>query len=63
MNTKVKEINKTSKMEGWNDVEGVGLVEGRKLQIVIMPKNKEDKRTIDYNYLYKDGKWSLESTN
>ncbi|MBP0726855.1 hypothetical protein J5Y03_16990 [Bacillus sp. RG28] len=65
MNTKgkVKEINKISRMEGWNDVEVSGLVEGRKLQIVVIPKNKEDKLTIHYNYLYKDGKWSLESTN
>ena len=59
----VKEIKKTSKMEGWNDVEVSGLVEGRKLQIVIMPKNKEVQWTTYFNYLYKDGKWSLVSTN
>ncbi len=59
---KVKEINRTSKMEGWNDVEVSGLVEGRELQIVIMPKNKEDKGTIYFNYLNKDDKWTLEST-
>lgn len=49
-------------MEGWNDVEVSGLVEGRELQIVIMPKNKEDKGTIYFNYLNKDDKWTLEST-
>lgn len=59
---KLKEINKTSRMEGWNDVEVSGLVEGRELQIIIISKNKEDKRTISFNYLYKNGKWSLEST-
>ncbi|WP_088011311.1 hypothetical protein [Gottfriedia acidiceleris] len=59
---KVEGIYQTSKMNGWDDVEVNGLVEGRGLEIDIMPIKKEDKRSLDFYYLFKEGKWSLERT-
>lgn len=61
MKGKVREVNKISKMEGWNDVEVSGLVEGRMFQIGVESTSKEDSLTIYYTYLYKDGEWTLKS--
>lgn len=55
-------IYQTSKMNGWDDVEVNGLVEGRRLEIYIMPIKKEDRRSVDFYYLLKEGKWTLERT-
>ncbi|MEE6449881.1 hypothetical protein RAH41_04825 [Gottfriedia acidiceleris] len=49
-------------MNGWDDVEVNGLVEGRRLEIYIMPIKKEDRRSVDFYYLLKEGKWTLERT-
>jgi hypothetical protein len=59
---KVERIHQISRMNGWADVEVSGLVEGRGLEIDVMPINKDDNRSVDYYYRYKDGKWSLDST-
>ncbi|MEH7399963.1 MULTISPECIES: hypothetical protein [Bacillaceae] len=59
---KVVWIHQTSKMDGWADVEVSGLVEGRGLEIDIEPINKDINRSIDFYYLYKDGKWRIERT-
>ncbi|ODG90112.1 MULTISPECIES: hypothetical protein [Bacillaceae] len=59
---KVEGIYQTSKMHGWGKVEVNGLAEGRILEIYIMPIKKEDKRSVDFYYLYIDGKWRLERT-
>ncbi|WP_158095155.1 hypothetical protein [Gottfriedia luciferensis] len=52
-------ISKTSAMEGWNDVEVSGLVEGRELKVIVNSTVKERGLTIIYHYYYKNGKWVM----
>ncbi|PGM56941.1 hypothetical protein [Bacillus sp. AFS053548] len=53
---KLEEIYPISRMQGWmlNEVTVFG--ENRAYEIDIMPINKNDKRSEDFYYVYKDGK-------
>ncbi len=59
MKGKVTDIRKTSAMEGWDDVEESGLVEGRKLVIVVKSKSENNGLTVIYVYKAKHHKWVL----
>lgn len=58
----VESVYQISSMKGWGDVEVSVLGKGRALEIDIMPINKNDKRSEDFYYVYKDGKWVLDRT-
>ncbi|MES9683646.1 hypothetical protein ABWK22_12115 [Gottfriedia acidiceleris] len=59
MKGKVTDIRYTSAMEGWNDVEESGLVDGRKLVIVVKSTSENKGLTVIYVYKTKHHKWVL----
>jgi hypothetical protein len=59
MKGKVEKISKTSALEGWNDVEVSGLVEGRELKVIVNSAVKGKGLTIIYYYQYKNRKWVM----
>ncbi|MEH7349343.1 hypothetical protein [Gottfriedia acidiceleris] len=59
---KVESVYQISRMKGWADFEVSAFGKSRALEIDVMPINKDDNRSVDYYYVYKEGKWLLDRT-